>query len=225
MNQKTSPTEVMPAKACLADFFLKTKSLEAVASFTNINQTQTVKRWLQDITPEGERSIRLNCFLVLMGYTVAEVERVDPLMRLAAMYLSLDVITIENMAKGIGAGEPKRIFEYIRGRNGISAERGQRLQKMLDDNAAPFEKKKTAMLSKLAEVIKIVCTDILTPEDLIAQFEASCLELRRLGKLLLAGSPEMRFAMREKIGQGREPLLHTTWETLNKLLAERKELH
>ncbi len=214
----------MSAKACLDDFLSRVgMSVEILARFTNI-QAKTVKSWGRDISPGGERWIQVNYLLSLVGYTVAEFEQISPLLQQAAAYISLGIVTPAEAATRIGASDPKRMFEYIRGNNGISAERAEKLQALLSEKAAAFEKKKAAVLSELEEARKIVCKDKLTPEALIEKFEAACTEVRALGHILLDGHRDVRFSMRAKIGRGKEPLLHTTYETLQKLLAERGEI-
>ena len=214
----------LSAKVCLDDFLSKVStSVEILARFTNV-QTQTVRSWGRDTSPSGERWIQVNYLLTLVGYTVAEFENISPLLQQAAAYISLGIITPTEAAIRIGARDSKRMFEYIRGMNGISAERAEKLQALLTEKSVAFKQKKTALISELGEAKKIVCKDKLTPEALIEKFEAACTEVRALGHMLLDGHRDARFSMRAKIGRGKEPLLHTTYETLRKLLAERAEI-
>ncbi len=184
----------------------------------------SINGWKKGILPVGERYIRLLYFLQLIGYEVAEIKGLPAIVQEAGAYIALGAVSIADMAKGMGPIKEKRIFEYIHGNNGISEERTAKLRTILAENASLFEQKKQEFALKTDSLMHRISAEKLTPEKLIQQFAAACTQVRTLGNMLLDGSRDTRFLMREEIGKGKEPLLHTTWETLNRLLAERGEI-
>lgn len=187
----------------------------------------SVNSWKKGVLPVGERYIRLLYFLQFIGYNVAEIKDLPAIVQEAGAYIAVGAVSIADMAKDMGQIKEKRIFEYIHGSNGISEERAAKLRDFLTKNASLFEQKKQEFFLKIDPLTHRISAEKLTPEKLIEQFAAACTQVRTLGNMLLDGSRDTRFLMRAQIGKGKEPLLHTTWETLNmlhKLLAERGEI-
>lgn len=215
----------MSAEACLADFLKKTPNgISIVAGFTGVTE-DSVHRWKEGTSPYGERFVRLIVLLKLVGYTVAELEKIDSMMQSAAEYIALGVISINDLASKTGLDEGRRIFRYINGEHGMSADRGEKLKVALAEKSTDFEKKKAETLLKFSEICLTTSKDVPGgPDQLIESFTSACEAVRTLGRQLLASDRSIRFDMRTKIGSGREPLLQTTWETLNLLLYEHNEL-
>lgn len=208
---------------CLSDFFKKTDSTKEIMDFVQASP-YSINGWKKGILPVGERYIRLLYFLQSIGYEVAEIKSLPAVVQEAGAYIAFGAVSVANMAAGMGQIKEKRIFEYIHGSNGISEERATKLRAVLTENSSLFEQKRREFALRMDPLIHRISAEKLTPEKLIQQFATACKQVRTLGNALLDGPRDIRFLMREEIGKGKEPLLHTTWETLNRLLVERGEI-
>lgn len=209
---------------CLSDFFKKPDSVKILADFTGA-PLGTVRHWKNGVIPSAERYLRTAYFLELIGgYKIAELEVLDTSIHMACGYISLDVLSVTDFARGIELNRVRRVYDYLSGGIKTSPKRLEKIKKLLMDKVSIFDQKKSEALLKFGTIDKNVTDNSSETEKLIEEFEAACTKTRELGRRLLNGPRVTRFSMRVRIGQGKEPLLYTTWETLHKLLAERGEI-
>lgn len=211
-------------KVCLADFFRRFGKSEALSKFVEISRGTETSWRLHGTMPNGETLLRLQHFLNLVGYQVEELLELNKEIFIVGQAIALNVVNIEKLARDLKM-EAKHLHGYFHGGILPSPERLAVISAINSRNEAILEiasREKKELLSTL-QAKSILPTEVPNGKSpLIDDFAVACDTINRLGKKLLDGPAETRFAMRRQLGQGNNPVLHCTWETLNLLLNERK---
>ncbi len=209
---------------CLADFFRRFGKSKALIEFAKVTP-DTEGTWRNHrVMPEGETLLRVRCFLRQCGYEVAELN-VSPELLEVAQCIANDCISVEKVAERLSITKPRQFFRYFRGIS-PSLERTDTLKAIAAECRQGLQAR-VCDLQRQLEVENIIRP---TPpalvhngsirSELIKEFASACEKVFTSGRLLLVGPRAQRDEMRNCIGSGSEPLLHCTWEVLNKLLNE-----
>jgi hypothetical protein len=215
-----------PVRNCLADFFARFGTPPAFKEFFGL-QKASYRIWrTKGVIPKGIILLKLYYFLEHVGYDVDELRNLSQdVYRNAGRGIAFGTINLDELSETIGTDHRLRFFEYFYRDIGISAERIEKMagvvQKHADATAAASQK----LTSRLAQDgIHITDADVTKIQHpLIARFRSACMHVRQLATELANESPEVRFEMRNIMGQGKEPELHLTFEALKKILNEQRK--
>ena len=210
---------------CLADFFSRFGKSDELMEFAKVSKI-TVRRWRVDkIMPYGETLMRVGVFLELAGYRISELRETSHELYEIVKCMALDIVAPSAVSQELNM-DPRRVYEYLRGAAMPSNERNAAFAAIVSAHKEALEaawSQKRLALKPLSidQASAQLETTNGSPDALIVNFATACAKVRELGKILLDGPVETRFAMRRKMCEGREPDLNCTWETLNLLLRER----
>lgn len=202
---------------CLADYFRRFDNTKPLKKFVDVG-SDTIARWKSHGTlSTGETLLRLQYFLTSVGYSLTEFEDLPkPLIELGKCIV-LNVLGVEDVAKRLDLCDARAIYAYFRKDVKVPPMKEKIMESILLDYQAGMN---VILSDRMKDVPKIsTSTNAISPQGelLINQFSLACEKVKELGQQLLDGPVELRVNMRIKMGTGREPALHTTWEALNKL--------
>ncbi len=134
MSMSKKPVFSGTTKECLAHFMeasLHGDKRLALSDFTKVT-LQTVRRWNKHF-PVGEVLIKLRVYLDLHGYKVAELERLDPVIREIAAIVAFEVCPISNILELLGLpldtkNGNSQLLSALRGERKYSPERVEKLR-------------------------------------------------------------------------------------------------
>lgn len=212
-------------KECLNDFFRRFPHSRALTAFARISPN-TEGRWRNHGTmPKGEILLRVRCFLSLCGYEVSELTALSPLLFETGQCIAVGSLNCGEVSKELRMPNNDQLLEYLlRGGVHPSSERIQILERMTAEKRDALKDGLTKAKERLTQ--EGIAGGIpakngeVRSEKLIAEFEAICEDALRLAIDFRNGSLELRAAMRRRMASGSEPLLHRTWEALNRLIQE-----
>lgn len=109
---------------------------KTIAQFAGVND-DSVRRWLKgQMHPTGEPLVRLRFYLEFLGYEVAEVELLNPIVRNAARLFAFRVADLSEIAKLLGYADGRNglddLLRMFRGGRGVSKKRLEHIQAFVD---------------------------------------------------------------------------------------------
>lgn len=235
-------------KECLRHYYTHhgNKHRSVLKSFADVTQ-ETDRMWSNGRRlPVGDLLMKLRVFLRLIGYEVAELNRVGPVLIEAAECVVFDLLKQETIMAELKLTEYKFFLRFYRN-PGMIPER----QKILKELVAKHNDARQALVtgtrarllgqlnltgeqvtqsSQLASVQIASLGNRPDPKLTIDTFVSACAIVRSQGQVLLDGSEADRVALRIRMNKlDGEPLLHKTfdvvrktYDVLHKLLKERK---
>lgn len=215
-------------EVCFRDFVERFEQGKLVIPY-HVEITQiTVARWIKDgFNAGGEIALKVRYFLKLVGYDVLEINILPDVIKDLGMCIFLGMVCVKTVAEEISTTE-NQILRYFHttGRVEPSPARVSLLENYLDPLLGIALKQWRIKEVEVKSKLGITQTSPEEPKEIneeysLDDFSKACSRVLSMGRVLLDGPPERRMEMRKEIGQGREPLLHLTWEVLNSLLSER----
>jgi len=99
-----------------------------IAQFCGV-QVQTIARWVDaKHLPVGDQYFRLLCCLDAAGYDVVEAGKIHPGgMRFAAELIGYSILTGQEIAELVGYKTPTTLYKVLRGAEGASQEKANRI--------------------------------------------------------------------------------------------------
>lgn len=199
----------------------------------------TMYRWSKNRNlPEGETKLRLRVYLSLVGYQPTEWEDSGPMLTNAAQCFVFELITMQMFIDAMKLPDASTFLKFYRA-PGMIESRSKALAELVakHDEARKvcFEKHREELLRKLKIRIKSphqiiqghvpagtqVLNDLQDVESIIEGFISACTTVRTLAEKLLSGSVDARIEMRRRMRQSGKPMLHVTWDIIEKLLKEK----
>lgn len=138
------------AVACLADFrdrFPDEESWHLLAEFTGWKNIQLGTKAAERVRPQGERLLRLEVFLDLIGYKVTEFCRLDPVFKQLARAIAIEMTTLDVIAETLDYADRKQLLTVLLRGKGMTNLRVHRLRKYVDSTAGELK----ARLAELRE--------------------------------------------------------------------------
>ncbi len=85
---------------------------------------RSITRWLYtDTVPEGERRVRLTCYLALIGYQVIEHDRLPMKCKFFAELIGFGILTASTGAEVLGYKSSDQLLRVLLGRENASKEK------------------------------------------------------------------------------------------------------
>lgn len=203
-------------EVCLADFYRRFGRSELLTEFAHVTPGTEITWRKHGTMPTGETLLRLRAFLYECEYGLDELKVADPILGIA-LCVAHGCIGMEDVGVALDMSDGKQFFSYFRGTM-PSLQRVDALAQLWAKHRAELEKRQKSFREKLVKAGIVHNGN--GENKLIQDFTAACEQVLKLGRSLLEGTLEQRMRMRQSIGIGQEPVLHCTWETLNKLLNE-----
>lgn len=103
---------------------------KTLSEFTGVPTEPTIRRWFKGTaTPVGEYLIRLRYFLDTLGYEVAELETLNPMVSKLGRILAYRLKTIDEIADALGYTSSQRAGQMLVVLHGVSGLSADKLRK------------------------------------------------------------------------------------------------
>jgi len=199
----------------------------------------TLKHWMHGKLPNGENLVRLRCYLALQGYSVDELQMLQPGVRETGHIIALRVTTLDEAVRQVGTGTPNdrdQVLRYLLGKRSANPERAAQYSAFADLHRDALQKASTSMLRfnqntgasdmdapKVllgAAMLPQEASKMTTKEELIDGFALMVKGMLSFAEMLLSDdfTPEDRARLREKAGG--DGVFHLS-NRLNRLCGER----
>lgn len=145
---------------CLADFlarFPDEQHRRVLTEFIGIKHSWP--SYTETLNPQGERRLRLEVFLDLLGYRVKEFQRLSPVVQQFAQAIGLGLLAIDEASTMLDYPDHKGLFRFLLHGTNVFPHRRHRLQRFVETSQEELHERLAAKRRELRQLFPTLETE------------------------------------------------------------------